>query len=763
MTSGNEQNPKKLHEFVKNRYFYGKLMTVRDFDLEQGYFNEKRWLINRLMFGTGVAFGLNVTKHPDPESDEPAKQFRVSAGVALDQSGREIVVPYPQNYSSEDLFRDKDTNDHKKDGDYFLVLKYSECNKDPVRAHDPSACREVCQYGRIAEGYSLSVEEAGDSWRNAGEFDCSLVSRTRSFEGEVTDGTTRYGTFTRTSRKLKLKGPMEGFHYEITLRFDAKSDKTDKDITITDIPDAQAVLVHGTYTLEIPQGVPSGTITYGIRVTSGFSINAEAKINGSVIALEQQQFNPRDAKESVTAGAVTEFRAAAPLLIGGAARPGRDRGLADAAVGKNLKDAVISWRQRDDAADGIDEGVVLARIKVIAGDVADIRNYSKMIVFDAPSVAGILSCLRERISTLEYQALRMKVQIAPNIVEVTGPSAIKAGDTGTIRITVKGNEGLCLPDVLVNVHTTLGSLEKRQVKTESSGSAENLLTAPKLPGMMTVIAHTNSGIGILSIPCTSAEPKTGGISLATIPPGAVISVDRIPSGKITPNIVDNIPGGNHTVELRMEYYKPVSLPVTVDNGRITEVPPVTMEMQTGFLKVQCNKAGADIYVDSVRQPERTTAAGTSLSLPVRSHTVMVGMEGYSADPQYAEILDGRTTTLSFTLSPLATGTIYVHPRNSYGGRIRGLHERLQIWLLLRDRDTGIWREVTSGPAEFHDDFIRYENCLQGVYRITLRADGFESITRPFSLDKAEVSVEVNLESASETKLAKEHAREKKNG
>ena len=38
----------------RNRYFYGKLMTVRDFLREQEYFNSKRWLINRLLFRSGT-------------------------------------------------------------------------------------------------------------------------------------------------------------------------------------------------------------------------------------------------------------------------------------------------------------------------------------------------------------------------------------------------------------------------------------------------------------------------------------------------------------------------------------------------------------------------------------------------------------------------------------------------------------------------------------------------------------------------------------
>ncbi|RIK74672.1 hypothetical protein DCC62_14805, partial [candidate division KSB1 bacterium] len=46
--------------FERNNYFYSKLMTVRDFFAEQRYFNEKRWLMNRMISGWGVVCGLDV-------------------------------------------------------------------------------------------------------------------------------------------------------------------------------------------------------------------------------------------------------------------------------------------------------------------------------------------------------------------------------------------------------------------------------------------------------------------------------------------------------------------------------------------------------------------------------------------------------------------------------------------------------------------------------------------------------------------------------
>ena len=49
----------------RNRYFYGKLLTVRDFEIEQKYGVNKRCLTNRVLRGAGVACGLGVTVDND--------------------------------------------------------------------------------------------------------------------------------------------------------------------------------------------------------------------------------------------------------------------------------------------------------------------------------------------------------------------------------------------------------------------------------------------------------------------------------------------------------------------------------------------------------------------------------------------------------------------------------------------------------------------------------------------------------------------------
>jgi hypothetical protein len=74
---------------VRNRYFYGKMLDVFHFELEQQYFNSKRWLLNRLVSGYGVLCGLNVQLGSDNQS------IIVTPGIAIDKCGHEIFVCEP--------------------------------------------------------------------------------------------------------------------------------------------------------------------------------------------------------------------------------------------------------------------------------------------------------------------------------------------------------------------------------------------------------------------------------------------------------------------------------------------------------------------------------------------------------------------------------------------------------------------------------------------------------------------------------------------
>ncbi|TMV51550.1 hypothetical protein FE783_07190 [Paenibacillus mesophilus] len=145
----------RYYPFERNRYFYGKLLTVRDFESEQKYFNDKRRMMNRLLFGSGVITGLQVIAVDD-------KSVSVEMGAAIDALGREIVVPAPVTLklSMMDGFTN---NEYAKN--VYLCIAYDEKGKEPVHSIANSSVRsdEVSEYNRVLESYRLFIrEEAPD-------------------------------------------------------------------------------------------------------------------------------------------------------------------------------------------------------------------------------------------------------------------------------------------------------------------------------------------------------------------------------------------------------------------------------------------------------------------------------------------------------------------------------------------------------------------------------------------------------------------------
>ena len=155
-------NHANFFPFERNRYFYGKLLTVRDFEVEQRYHCSKRALLNRLLHGSGVVCGLGVTA-----SDEST--LMIESGMALDYQGREIVLP-------ETLFRKlqmlegQETLAGKKDA--YLCLSYAQEDVEPVNATGAEVgsqrqfdlTREGCRLFLTTEppAYQELLEAAGE-------------------------------------------------------------------------------------------------------------------------------------------------------------------------------------------------------------------------------------------------------------------------------------------------------------------------------------------------------------------------------------------------------------------------------------------------------------------------------------------------------------------------------------------------------------------------------------------------------------------------
>lgn len=147
----------KIPYFERNNFFYGKLMTVRDFFAEQCYFNEKRWLINKATIGWGVVCGLEIK-----EINGETGKVKVSPGMALDCCGREILVCEEQIV---DLVPEEDEceKDEKKQRladtkRYLICIEYRECKTEPLPL-PPISCdqKEQCEFNRIRDSFRIRV------------------------------------------------------------------------------------------------------------------------------------------------------------------------------------------------------------------------------------------------------------------------------------------------------------------------------------------------------------------------------------------------------------------------------------------------------------------------------------------------------------------------------------------------------------------------------------------------------------------------------
>jgi len=149
--------------FERNNYFYGKRMTARDFQDEQCYFNEKRWLINRTVHGWGVVCGLDVK----PTKDN--KGVEITPGLAIDCCGREILVCGDAEDRYVPLIYDEIPKPHECDQPQSkeeqqsgikhiaICLEYDECKREVVNL--PSiACDETekHEFNRIRDSWKIT-------------------------------------------------------------------------------------------------------------------------------------------------------------------------------------------------------------------------------------------------------------------------------------------------------------------------------------------------------------------------------------------------------------------------------------------------------------------------------------------------------------------------------------------------------------------------------------------------------------------------------
>ena len=135
---------RKYFPFERNNYYFGKLLTAKDFEAEQRYLNDKRRFANRLLGGSGIVAGLGVVM-----ADDTA--VIVQAGSAFDAAGREVVVPETRVIKLSTV---EGCNELTTDCAY-LGISYEEQSAEEVyAAMDKSG---AATFNKVRETYKLTL------------------------------------------------------------------------------------------------------------------------------------------------------------------------------------------------------------------------------------------------------------------------------------------------------------------------------------------------------------------------------------------------------------------------------------------------------------------------------------------------------------------------------------------------------------------------------------------------------------------------------
>lgn len=151
----------KLNAFVRNNYYFGKLLSVGDFELEQAYFRNKMHLMNLLIMDQGVVKGLDIEIHK-----ETPQKIIIKPGVCVDQIGRIIIVPEETTVNIESIegFEiDRDVDE------VMLSIKYHERFEGEALALDRNKSKLSEEtFNQTVESYELYIstldEACGDDY-----------------------------------------------------------------------------------------------------------------------------------------------------------------------------------------------------------------------------------------------------------------------------------------------------------------------------------------------------------------------------------------------------------------------------------------------------------------------------------------------------------------------------------------------------------------------------------------------------------------------
>lgn len=141
----------KIFPLEKNQYYYGKLLSVDDFNLEQKYNCSKQRLNHMFLSGCGIVSGMYVVNVGE-------QTISVETGCAIDPFGREMVIDVPVIKKLQ-LIDGFEQATAKGENYIYLCIEYAEKPADAVYNiagnTGMATGSQDCVYNRVKESYRL--------------------------------------------------------------------------------------------------------------------------------------------------------------------------------------------------------------------------------------------------------------------------------------------------------------------------------------------------------------------------------------------------------------------------------------------------------------------------------------------------------------------------------------------------------------------------------------------------------------------------------
>lgn len=165
-----------------------------------------------------------------------------------------------------------------------------------------------------------------------------------------------------------------------------------------------------------------------------------------------------------------------------------------------------------------------------------------------------------------------------------------------------------------------------------------------------------------------SAPTTGSVLVTADVEGAPIFIDGRPTGMVTTAVIDDVPAGNHSIEIRPMEGTPFTQSIVVMAGQRAEVRAriraAVVAPATGTIAVLVDQTGAVVRINGTNLP---AGSYSQEGLAPGNYVVQVLLEGFEPYRREVVVTAGQTNTVDVQLTRTATPPGQVNIRVNVSG------------------------------------------------------------------------------------------------